>query len=133
MLDLSKRVFMAIENQTPTNCIGTALFLSGVNDSDEYFSPPQAKRHFLPRMESLSQPEEGAIISWENDATVNHMGVVVSVNPLKVTHRLGCYSGGNAIIVEGDDFQRVDERYGSIDFTGEQKFTIRYYRPIKSP
>lgn len=127
MLDLSDRLFDAIENQTPTNCIGTALFLTGIVDKDKYLDSDGVKREILPNLKRLEQPEEGAIVTWENDTSVIHMGVVVSINPLLLTHRLGCYRGANAMLIERDNFEKVSERIWTFFFYGEIK--IRYYKP----
>lgn len=71
-----------------SNCIGAALYLTGALDHDEPIKGPWV--HEYAKLKSIEVPVECCIISWEaefSDQTiVNHMGIVVSIEPLLITH-----------------------------------------------
>ena len=88
------------------NCIGTALYISGEADREEYVDPTDAHRKRLSLLRKLERPVEGCIVAWQGnwhsdplgrvlteDTYTNHTGIVVSLSPLLVTHRKGIGTG----------------------------------------
>jgi len=95
--------------------MGTALFITGEIGTDRPVHPDEVYLYYLKDMRVIPKPVEGCIISWEvgnenllvmskflrkekPETLINHIGVVTSVDPLKVTYRRGSANrrgGGN--------------------------------------
>ena len=75
-----------------SNCIGTALYLVGERHLDEYVYG-DVYRSYLSYMERSSSAVENCLFAWQRQLKdgiyVVHMGVVVSIDPLLMTHRVG--------------------------------------------
>jgi hypothetical protein len=104
-----------------SNCIGTALYISGEEDSDDFFGI-----HWVheARLKNLLRPEApvlGCLVGWQgkvfpnsptsihNPILVNHLGLVTSLEPLLVTHR----NGHRGTFIEGQPFCEIDCIYGN--------------------
>lgn len=113
-------VIKARANTTPTNCIGTALFLKGI-EADIKISPKKAYDKYLSKMKPLNFPRINSFISWElkkgKKRIISHLGVVTQVNPVvKVLSREGSFNQGmeeNCAVTERD-FAYLNEFYGSM-------------------
>ncbi len=95
-----------------SNCIGTALFVTGEIRTDVYVDTSIAKVIYLDKLRTVDMPIVGCIVTWEYNSSqfsdnmtsrldaefkrllikgihVAHMGIVYSLNPLLVSHRKG--------------------------------------------
>ena len=100
-----------------SNCIGTALFLTGETRSDRYVDTDGVNH--LKALRRVDGPVLGGLIAWqrhkERIVITYHMGVVTSLDPLLITQRNG--SDGNFEI--NNPFKVVDEAY------------LRHYIPVE--
>jgi hypothetical protein len=97
------------------NCIGSALYIVGASyyDEDRAISTYQAHEDYLKHMIRLSEPSLGCIVAWlqpmnnksPRPLDTVHMGVITSVDPLLVTHRL--YVDGP--FIENVPFSKADK------------------------
>jgi hypothetical protein len=113
-----------IRDKEQSNCIGTALYLTGEQDEDVYVSAAKAHRKFLRKLRQTGQPITGCLVAWESvelpiTRLVNHMGVVVHTNPILVTQREGC----NGQISEYTPIEQINS------FGLYQRSTVFYYVP----
>jgi hypothetical protein len=118
-----------IRGTRQSNCIGTALYLAGLEGKDVSRSGERVlweKWPFLNESGKLREPEEGALIAWmvSNGDTVEfqHMGIVTGINPLRITHRGGCedpiyenqtFQEVNSPIYDFPEPPKTDRKYGS--------------------
>ena len=65
-----------------SNCVGTALYLSGELDSDKYLSREDSKKII-----SKMKPELGYLVLWESSGIPIHAGVILMDNPLQILYR----------------------------------------------
>ncbi|HUB92446.1 MAG TPA: hypothetical protein VL945_00640 [Candidatus Saccharimonadales bacterium] len=82
-----------------SNCIGTALYIVGMQGHDSYRNPRLILGEEERRLQRIPSPEIGCLVSWQESLTfasekgrpieVYHMGVVLSTDPIKVAHRDG--------------------------------------------
>jgi len=112
-----------------SNCIGTALFLTGLRGFDEYIYE-EYHDYLLNLLEEVSEPIEGALIAWQTDLKDNirlnywrtyHLGVVTSVNPLLITNRNGCFGP----IRINEPFELVNNYYGC----DSDNHRVKYFLP----
>lgn len=97
------------------SCFGTALYLTGLADEDEYVGLDGNNRlegfGDIDRFPLLDQPEVGCLVIAKlrenkkkfQDAELFHMAVVTSTEPLQVTQRDGC---------DGEMQKNVDWNWG---------------------
>lgn len=69
-----------------SNCVGTALYLSGESDSDIYLSRADSKK-IICKMKRALKPELGYLVLWESVGIPIHAGVIVMDNPFHVVYR----------------------------------------------
>ncbi len=83
-----ERIEFAKLSKNGKNCIGTALFISGVLPEERGIDPMEAPV-FLDELEELQKPLEGCLITfWEKDSSFPwHMGIVTATNPMQIVHR----------------------------------------------
>ncbi len=142
---------------TRSNCIGTALYLAGEIERDEFVDLHLAHADYLSMLQRQDLPVEGSLVAWhlelratpffmeigfhnlfggterdyqriiKEDGSLftftSHMGVVASLKPLSVTHRLEC--GGR--LVERQVFSKAD-RHARTDTNGHT-FEVAFYLP----
>lgn len=104
----------------PANCIGTGLYLFGLTEKDGLNEDLiRVYDDYLKKLEFLNKPQLCSLVSWEkirkrkNNIEVVHLGIVSSLNPLKVIHRQGAWSSKrNGLVVESF-FEDVDKTYSS--------------------
>ncbi len=105
------------------NCISTSNYLIGFSDSD---TPPVEvfEIEFFDRFQEidLRDVEPGDVVCWEDYlngrfVSLHHMGVVRSIDPVKITHR----NGSGARLIEFTPLQKAGEDYWYTE--------RRFYRP----
>lgn len=84
-----------IRNIRQSNCIGTALYLVGLQDQDDFVLTHEAQR-YLSNLSRLVEPVEGCLVAWLNNdnsdhevISIPHMGVITLERPPCITHRDG--------------------------------------------
>lgn len=130
--DYEKRLEIA-KNSKYSNCIGTALFLAGITEEDNFISTyPRDYRicsALLRTRARLEEPIEGALAAWEiiqkPRTECHHLAVVVAVSPsILVTHRDGSI-GPLVINVNLDDVRKV------YDDNSNENFRFGFYTPFR--
>lgn len=87
------------------NCVGTALYIVGMRNSDSHANTKKTFRQEIKRLKRTEKPKKGCLVVWQNtgwhrswwaaaeikhlDTEILHMGVVASLGPLSVIHRDG--------------------------------------------
>ncbi len=107
--ELKLRVVLS-RGSMQSNCMGTAMFLIGEQKEDRYLDICCRQREMLDRMIQLPKPTRASIAVWYKNAPefmIEHMGVIVSVDPILVTHRTGC----DDEFIENEPFLDIDPRY----------------------
>jgi hypothetical protein len=94
ILDYQERLRKAKANQSDSNCIGTALYLSGLRSEDGYYSTRKVYNDYLMNLEEIDDPRKGSLVAWLNVVSygviqVPHMGIITIERPPCVTHRVG--------------------------------------------
>jgi hypothetical protein len=69
-----------------SNCVGTALYLLGESDSDEYLSREESKK-IISKMKRAIKPELGYLVLWESSGILIHSGVILMENPFYIIYR----------------------------------------------
>lgn len=69
-----------------SNCVGSALYISGEIPSEIYYSREKAKLK-LSRLKNSQKPELGYIALWQSEGELFHAGVIFEENPLQIVHR----------------------------------------------
>jgi hypothetical protein len=98
-----------------SNCIGTALYLSSENSSDKYVDTSYAYQINFQNLKLLDQPVVGCLVAWRNlqnsdGMDVYHAGIVVSIDPLLITHRCGI----RGPFIEKEQIENVQEHYSRL-------------------
>lgn len=75
-----------ITSRNTSNCVGTALYLVGETDNEEYISRKNSRK-ILNNMKISIKPELGYVASWESDGTPIHAGVIYMENPFYVVYK----------------------------------------------
>ena len=89
------------------NCIGTALYLSGITPCDDYILSSDVDS-FLKNFERIDEPKLNSLVLFRMpNEEISHMGVVVSINPLKMTHRTSFLGP----VIENDNLEEVFQSY----------------------
>lgn len=113
---LKKRINKVKPSYTKnTNCIGTALYLTGLIDKELALCPDVVFNTFLKNLDKFSideiVPEVGTLIAYEHvyrgGICVLHMGVVTDTEPIRLMHRQG-YAG---MIMIDDSIERLNKEY----------------------
>ena len=78
--------------KTGSNCVSTALFITGEIDKDKYVNPRTVYSSVLKKLQKIESPRLGCIVAWTFDLGssiyVEHMAVVTATVPhTLVTHR----------------------------------------------
>lgn len=81
---LNKRISLVVKNKS--NCVGTALYLVGEEDSDQYLSRDESRKK-LSKMKRVIKPELGSLVLWESGGIPFHAGVIVMENPFYILYR----------------------------------------------
>jgi hypothetical protein len=68
------------------NCIGTALYIVGEKDSDNYLSRDESRK-MLSKMKFASKPELGYLVLWASGGIPYHAGTIFMENPFYIVHR----------------------------------------------
>lgn len=108
-----------VRNTKRSNCIGTALFLVGLYEEDRFLSPKAAYERYLSNLEELDLPEIGCLVSFGKTFKVAHLGVVTSLEPLKVTER----EWTEGPFSENSDFWKLKRTYEE-----DEDNNISFYR-----
>ena len=132
-MDLERRIKMAKRKSDDRNCLGTALFISGVCNNDGHYYPTLVYDDVLRYLVTLKKAEVGAIVVLERISRATgsieamHAGVVTSLNPARVVHRDGMH--GKLILDEDlSRFRRILD-YDRLIYH-EYKWSLRYYSSI---
>lgn len=76
-----------------SNCIGTALYLTGIQNEDKFVEITEAYESFFRRLDLREELSLGGIITWEKDfgalIDVIHAGIITSICPFEIMHRRG--------------------------------------------
>jgi len=104
-----------------SNCIGTALYLVGEKEKDEYLW--KGRQKILRKLIPANSPELGYLVSWEHKGKTFHLGVVVNKTPLKIAERDGAKGKFNP----SKSFTQITEGY----FFWEEGDEVKYYIPSK--
>ncbi|MDE1860958.1 MAG: hypothetical protein KGH72_04555 [Candidatus Micrarchaeota archaeon] len=101
-------------NTLRSNCIGTALYLVGMQSDDEFIGDHQGMlfRSLLSSLRRLDEPAVGCLVAWQWDHRpgmpyVYHMAVVTATEPLLATHR----SGRNEPVYEQHTLSDIAKAY----------------------
>lgn len=96
-----------------SNCIGTALFLTGEIRSDRYVDTDDVNS--LKKLRRVDGPVLGGLIAWQHykkRITITyHLGVVTSLDPLLITHR----NGGAGAFEINEPFGAVNGGYSRMN------------------
>lgn len=113
-----------------SNCIGTALFIVGETKTDKYVDTAKVNKPFLLELRRIESPIPGALIVWPRSSKkyrvmVAHMGVIVSIEPILVTHR----AGRNGLFLENEPLVEAGGCWHqkALDFPGS--YSEVYYLP----
>lgn len=110
---LEERIGIAKRKHEGKNCVGTALYLVGEEDLDNYIHPRDV---IMSALSKIEEPHIGALAVWTYKPwiifreEVMHMGVVTGINPTQVTHRPRY---GKALI-ENQSCEEISEGYSSM-------------------
>lgn len=104
-----------------SNCIGTALYLVGEKEKDEFESIWNVPE--LTHLKISKTPILGCLIAWQTYSRTRHLGVVTSITPLLITHR----EGNSDLFFENEYFEVADRPYGCCWY--EISPEIKYYLP----
>jgi hypothetical protein len=74
-----------------SNCIGTALFITGEIKEERVIYPETAYRDHLRTLARNRKPKVGCLVAWHRGYTAEHMAVIINTEPLLVAHRLGAF------------------------------------------
>lgn len=106
-----QRRLKEVEGTFQSNCIGTALYLTGERDDDEFIRSEDAHK-YLARLHQSEGPAIGHLVVWQypiqGRVVAIHMGVVVNLDPLLITDRDRCNGPVNPKI----DIYRVARECG---------------------
>lgn len=114
------------------NCMGTALYLTGLIEEDSSVDS-EAALAILEQLNRLDSPIPGCLIvfkhpTWKH-GYIHHMGVVVTTSPPIMTHRFGERGElkTEPVNTVSERYARIErEHYGDSEFDG---FDIEYYSP----
>lgn len=93
-----------------SNCIGTALYLAGLQEEDTWCDTSTAYEKFLKDLPVTPDPVRGSLIAWTKNISgviiTSHMGVVTSVDgeSYRITHR----ESGEGELKEDETFQTAN-------------------------
>lgn len=107
--------------KTLTNCMGYALYVSGVIDNLKVMHPREAE-HYLSSLTPLENLEDDSLVVLRNrndqEHFVSHMGFMFTNNPMSIFH------------VKGVSNEVHWEKYDSLDKDYPLKYYSReFYRP----
>lgn len=107
--------------QNTSNCIGTALYLVGEKEIDEYIWDEQYE--ILNGISEKKEPEIGFLVGWCSiEGEIYHLGVITKVNPLLITHR----DGKDGPLKINEPFRRINAYYNKYS-----RSKIRFFCPRK--
>lgn len=79
-------------NLQNTNCFGTALYVLGYQNNDEFTKPSDFENYIKKYFQKIDSPEEGALFvvrdSFFRDYQIIHSGIIIQKDPLKIFHRI---------------------------------------------
>ena len=102
-----------------SNCIGTALYLAEIQEKDTGVNTHEAFREYFKKLPVLESAREGCLVAWNNGSQIVHCGVITSLEPLLVTHRVG----SREEIQVNKPLMEIEQEYVS--------FQRKYYAPQK--
>ena len=107
------------------NCVGTAMYIAGLVEKDGYLGSHTAYERFLKNLDPIESPEQGCLISWETEEEgkklIDHVGVVVTANPVRITHR----NRFGGFVIRNEHFESLNERW-------ERPWTtVNFYRTFR--
>lgn len=109
-----------------SNCIGTALYITGARSYDDFVSPAETYWMWLSGLGKIERPVLGCIAAWEkkdgNEIFVAHMGVVTSLHPLLMAERYETYGE----FTENKPFPVIHREYNTPSY-GPHK--LSFYLP----
>lgn len=105
-----------------SNCIGTALYLVGETDQDEYLW--KGCQSFFNKMAKSNQPELGYLVVWTNlEDTIYHAAVITGKAPLTIAMRNG---------VDGPFYPNTSFEYADNEYKSYLSFKeVKYFVPSK--
>ena len=110
-----------LQKKDCSNCAGTALYIVGELEKDEYIS----RIHYKNKLESLDLTNSiqiGLLIAWHDKSkTSEHIGVIVNTNPLLIANR----RGRHGYFEPHETLKEINETYNRITTK------IKYYIPSK--
>lgn len=86
---ITKRIKLAKNHKTFTNCFGTALYISGIFEKDNFIASPYVYEPIIERLIKLKQPELYSLVIFKRGKNkyIDHMAILTKINPLLITHR----------------------------------------------
>lgn len=102
-----------------SNCRGTALYLVGESEGDVVVDSGNRLDLQLKNMRRVKEPAERSLVVWRSrkTASVLHMGVVTSVNPVLVTNR----ESADGVVFENQPIAEIQNTYDNC--------AVEYYLP----
>jgi hypothetical protein len=122
--EINKRAELCRSKNEDTNCVGTAFYLTGKQESDELVHP--LFEQTLKPLKEVKNPILGCFVAWlfrgSNFTAVTHIGVVTNFNPLLITHRDTRKKG---YLFKNEPFKKVNKRY----MDSSACMQVAYYLP----
>ncbi len=84
-----ERIRLAKKHKKLTNCFGTSLYIAGILDRDIFVSRVWDYESEIGKLTKLDGPELGSLVIFRKgeERFVDHMAVVLSLNPTRVIQR----------------------------------------------
>jgi hypothetical protein len=99
------------DGTTRSNCIGTALFITGETNTDKLIFT-YAAPSYLKELVKIAKPVVGCLVTWECGRSVEHMAVVVKLKPLLIADRFGAHGPfRNNVGFDEIDISAYKQRY----------------------
>lgn len=112
-------------DSSDTNCIGTALYLTGEIKIDEYLDPCKKNTIKLKKLKEIKKPILGCLVALINEFNKNyHLAVVVKEKPLMLSTR----NGYESFFTRKESFTDTDRLYSKSSYN---KKCVKFFLPSK--
>lgn len=129
--ELQRRI-ESLRGTHQSNCIGTALYLAGLENVDEVYDTDIVYYKILKDLRKTDNPQRGTLVAWLNHNTSRylticcHMGVIIKQKPLTLAHRPGLMRE----LQEEMDFSQLNSHCGFPDLGTTEEREIASERCI---
>ena len=132
ILSLQERLKIIIGTKK-SNCVGTALFLSGLRKDDYYGSTNEVRDEILRKLNETNNPRERDVVAWYGtnnpkgerlfDKLIIHMAIVIRSEPLLLAHRREV----NGLVETNIPFEKVNKEYFATA-PGHERGRVEFYQ-----